>query len=191
MPDAEHPSRAIREHLKRFWPERFHEEFTWTLGPVQGSLPGFRVVRVAPQSKSDPWIYVTVGAWAATRDEEHSNEFFLLAPSEDARHIELLAMVANLHADERHRLRQGTVLEIGRPWASGSVADHLLVSLPLPYGPTFEQIQVGTRHIQVLRLVPITQSEATAAREHGVSWLEDRLEASGADVLDPSRASVT
>jgi hypothetical protein len=57
-----------------------------------------------------------------------------LSPTEDPRHVELLAMEADLHADARYRLRAGSAVNIGRPWMDGSRADHLLVSLPYPYG---------------------------------------------------------
>jgi hypothetical protein len=55
--------------------------------------------------------------------------------TEHERHLELLAVVAHLRTDARYCLRVGKVSEIGRAWSDGSAADHLLVSLPYPYGP--------------------------------------------------------
>jgi hypothetical protein len=60
-----------RSHLDGFWPGRVHEEFVWTLGPIGQSLPRFRVRRIAPGERRDPWVYVTVGAWEATADGAH------------------------------------------------------------------------------------------------------------------------
>jgi hypothetical protein len=179
-----------RSHLDGFWPDRSHEEFVWTLGPIGRSLPRFRVRRIAPAERRDPWVYVTVGAWEATADDVHGTEFFLLSPTEDPRHVELLAMVANLHADARYRLRVGSTVNIGRPWMDGSAADHLLVSLPYPYGPALETCELGERHVRFLWLVPITAAEAGLVRSRGMDALESMLEKSNADVLSPKRRSL-
>jgi hypothetical protein len=39
-----------------------------------------------------------------SRVDGHSTQFALLSPEESPFHVELLAMVANLHADPRYRL---------------------------------------------------------------------------------------
>ena len=179
-----------RSHLDGFWPGRVHQEFVWTLGPIAQSLPRFRVRRIAPAGRRDPWVYVTVGAWEATAGDPHGTEFFLLSPSENARHVELLAMVANFHADARYRLTTGSTMNIGRPWMEGSSADHLLVSLPYPYGPALELCQLRERHVRFLWLVPITAAEAGLARTQGLETLERLLEQSNADVISPVRRSL-
>jgi hypothetical protein len=179
-----------RSHLDEFWPDRSHEEFVWTLGPIGQSLPRFRVRRIAPAERRDPWVYVTVGTWEATAGDAHGTEFFLLSPTEDPRHVELLAMVANLHADARYRLRVGSTVNIGRPWAEGSAADHLLVSLPYPYGPALERCELGERHVRFLWLVPITAAEADLVRTKGPEALESLLEQGSVDVISPKRRSL-
>jgi hypothetical protein len=179
-----------RSHLDRFWPDRSHEEFVWTLGPIRQSLPRFRVRCVAPAQRRDPWAYVTVGAWEATADDVHGTEFILLSPTEDPRHVELLAMVANLHADPRYRLGLGSTVDIGRPWMDDSAADHLLVSLPYPYGPALEKCDLGERHVQFLWVVPITGAEADLVRSRGMDALECMLEESNVDVISPKRRSL-
>lgn len=179
-----------RSHLDEFWPDRSHEEFVWTLGPIGQSLPRFRVRRIAPAERRDPWVYVTVGAWEATAGDAHGTEFFLLSPTEDPRHVELLAMVANLHADVRYRLRVGSTVNIGRPWMEGSAADHLLVSLPYPYGPSLERCELGERHVRFLWLVPITAAEANLVRSKGMEALENLLEQGSVDVISPKRRSL-
>jgi hypothetical protein len=179
-----------RSHLDGFWPDRVHEEFVWTLSPIGRSLPRFRVRRIAPANRRDPWVYVTVGAWEATADDAHGTEFLLLSPSEDARHVELLSMVANFHADARYRLTVGSTTNIGRPWMDGSAADHLLVSLPYPYGPALELCQLRERHVRFLWLVPITAAEADLVRSQGLEALERLLEQSKVDVISPKRRSL-
>jgi Suppressor of fused protein (SUFU) len=127
---------------------------------------------------------------ATTADNAHGTEFFLLSPTEDPRHVELLAKVANLHADARYRLDVGSTINIGRPWMVGSEADHLLVSLPCPYGPALERCDLGERHVRFLWLVPITAAEADLARRQGLEALERLLEQDGVNVISPKRPSL-
>lgn len=99
-------------------------------------------------------------------------------------------MVANLHADARYRLHLGKIINIGRPWIDGASCDHLLVSLPYLLGPKFEYLRVLDLSIRFLWLLPITQSEASYARTHGVEALESVFERTAFDTLDPTRNSV-
>jgi Suppressor of fused protein (SUFU) len=179
-----------RTHLDGFWPARSYEELVWMIGPIARLLPRFRVRQIAPVAPADPWVYVTVGAWEATADQAHGTEFLLLSPEENPLHVELLAMVTNLHADDRYPLEIGSVVNIGRPWMEGSTADHLLVSVPYPYGPALEQCELGDRHVRFLWLVPITASEANLVRTRGLEALERLLEQSNVDVLAPKRRSL-
>ena len=179
-----------RAHVEQFWPDRVHEEFIWTLGPIGEVLPRFRVRRVAPGERRDPWVYVSIGAWEATADDDHGTEFLLLSPTEDARHVELLAMVAHLHADARYRLAVGSTVDIGRPWIGDAVADHLLVTLPYPYGPDLELCRLDGRTVQFVWLVPITAAEAGLVRRDGLDTFERLLEETGVDVISPQRRSL-
>ena len=52
--------------MRRFFAGRTIEVFTWHAGPILEQNPHFRVLRVAPATPSDVWIYVSVGGWAAT-----------------------------------------------------------------------------------------------------------------------------
>jgi hypothetical protein len=191
--EAEAVYSAERAHLDRWWPDNGSQDFVWTIGPIGERLPRFRVRRIAPREPVDPWIYVTMGAWEATHPCHPGLEFFLLAPSESMLHVELLAMVANFHADPRYSLSLGQVVYIGRPWIQGAAADHLLVSLPYPYGPVFEWCELegaGARQIRFLWLVPITAGEARFKAEQGLEALERRFEAGALDMLDPCRPIV-
>jgi hypothetical protein len=99
-------------------------------------------------------------------------------------------MVTYFHADQNHRLSIGSTMNIGRPWMDGATADHLLVSLPYPYGPALEHCDAAGTHVQVLWLVPITAREADYRRERGLEALEQLLETDGVDVLSPNRISL-
>jgi hypothetical protein len=52
-------------------------------------------------------------------------------------------MVAYYHATSGdYRLDHGHTVPIGRPWIRGSSCDHLLLSLPYPWGPELETCTV-------------------------------------------------
>ena len=178
----------VRKHIEQFWPDRIQEEFRWRLGPVEDLIPEFRVRRVAPSVPSDPWLYLTVVVSSVGTE---GLEFVLMSPVESPRHVETLAMVASFIADPRSSVSLGQTLNVGRPWIEGSDADHLLVSLPYPFGPSLEKCTVGQEVVTVLWLLPIHQEEARFAHERGVEALEQLFDAEGIDFLDPSRSSVS
>lgn len=180
---------AVRRHYSNFWSGRDCEEFEWTAGPIGGRLPAFRVRRIAPGNRSDPWVYASVGTRQAT-DGKDSKEFFILSSTESPSHVETLAMVAYYHSDSKHQLAIGSTMNIGRPWMDDATPDHLLVSLPYPYGPALEHCDADGTHVQVLWLVPITASEASCRHERGLEALKQLLETDGVDVLNPRRFSL-
>jgi hypothetical protein len=176
--------RGLKEHLSRFFPK--WEAFSWNHGPVQRSLPNFRVVRAPPLGPGEPWVYASLGAWEATKDSAHGTEFFLLSPRETPYHVETLAVLADYHAD--HPVRLGQTLDLGRPWIEGAAADHVFVTLPYPFGPDFEHFRVDGRHVEFRWLLPITAAEARFLEDNGLEAFEQLLEESGADFADPKRA---
>lgn len=76
-----------------------------------------------------------------------------------------------MHTDTRSRLKVGSTINIGRSWMEGSAADHLLVSLPYPYGPALERCELGERPVRFLWLVPITGAEASLVHSEGLGPL--------------------
>ena len=158
---------------------------TWDLSKIGYQDSG----SVGPTDRSDPWVYATIGA-SSVGSEGERVEFFLLAPSESPRHVETLAMVAGFYALAEHDLSLGDTVNIGRPWADGSGADHLLVSLPYPFGPTLERLEVGGELVRILWLVPITEPEARFASLNGAEELERLFDDEGADVLSVVRPSM-
>ncbi|MER5294881.1 suppressor of fused domain protein [Streptomyces pharetrae] len=178
---------ALRRHLETSWPDRHHDEFRWTLGPIEEALPGFAVHRVSPLGPGDSYLYLSTGAFAV--DEEPMREFFIMSPAESPRHVETLALVAHYHSFPQHRLSHGSVLDIGRPWAEGSENRHLFVSWPYSLDRRAAVCMAGGQEITYLWLIPISAEEARFAREAGTEALEERLEGSGVNLLDPLRAS--
>ncbi|MDR6416972.1 hypothetical protein J2808_003723 [Pseudarthrobacter sulfonivorans] len=74
------------------------------------------------------------------------------------------------------RLGLGHTVPIGEPWLPGSGCDHLLISLPYPFGPDLQTCHVGDCHIDILWLLPITERERTLKVSSGLESLESRFE---------------
>ncbi|MFI1994451.1 suppressor of fused domain protein [Actinoplanes sp. NPDC020271] len=122
----------------------------------------------------------------------HGLEFVLAAPtSDDEIHVETLTMIAYYHATGGdYALDHGHTVPIGRPWLPGSPCDHLLVSLPYPWGPELEHCDVPGGHARVLWLLPITGAEKRFRHSDGLEALEQRFEAAGIIPTDPYREAV-
>ena len=183
---------AVRAHASRIFPGQRLETLRWDEGGVVVNLPEFAVVRVAPPTgaPSAAWIHLTAGASVAPMEDGYGLEFVLQTRAPEKLAAKLLAMVANLHADERYPLSLGQTLEVGHGWLPGASADHLLVTLPTFFDPELEWLSDRTRNIRFIWLVPITRAEAGFARKHGHEPLQEKLGAAGADVAALVRTSV-
>ncbi len=147
------------EHLHDRFPGRDVAVLAPTPGPIRDRLPTLHILSLAPQEGGR--LYVTAGLWDATQKHGHGLEFVLYAPiAADDVHVETLTMIAYYHAaGHDHALDLGHTVPIGQPWIRGSACDHLLVSLPYPWGPKLETCAVPGGHIRVQWLLPITQAE--------------------------------
>jgi hypothetical protein len=184
-------SDLVKIHLESFWPNCQRGYFTWELGPIKDVLPSFLVCRIAPQSSQEPWIYVSIGANSVEMGAEYGVEFLLLAPDDNARHIETLAIVAHYHATTKNKLDAGRIVNCGRPWLDSSPCDHMLVSLPYPFGPNLEWCRNSlSKDTRLLWLLPITKSEASFAASCGIESLEQRFDQREIDAIDPHRKAV-
>jgi hypothetical protein len=159
-------------------------------GPIHDLVPNLHILSLTPNEGGR--LYATTGLWDATQDSGHGLEFVLYAPAaDDDVHGETLTMVAYYHATGGdHALGHGHTVPIGRPWVRGSRCDHLLVSLPYPWGPELEICAVPDGHIQVLWLLPITAAEKAFRHTHDLEALEQRFDAAGIIPTDPRRRSV-
>ena len=113
----------LKGHLRQIWPDRSMDLFSWELGPINEVLPDFLVCRIAPLTPQEPWVYVTIGASKIHIGESYSIEFVLLAPDDNARHIETLAIVAYYQATRKDKLNVGRVVNCGRPWLGNSTCE--------------------------------------------------------------------
>lgn len=196
MKRAEHaevaPSQLARDvtrHLCEF-EESIAETrcYRWMRGGSYESLPALQIVEA---NGTKCVHYVTAGASDIKDNHGYGLEFCLQAGEPSVFHVELLAMVAFMHCDPRHRLSVGHTLKIGRPIVVGSSLDRLLVSLPYPYGERFEFIHLSNgQHARILWLLPITALEERFRHEHGLEALEKRFDKKELNYIDFLRRSV-
>lgn len=180
---------VIREHINENWPIAAKKEFYWDNGPAQASLPNLRICRVSPIDEKEPWVYVSIGIWEVMAEESTCFEFFVLSPTETPIHIETLAILSFYH--RQHRLNVGQIIDIGREWLEKSKMHHFLVSLPYPYGSSFEYCHANnSKIVRFLWLLPITEQEAYFADKFGVEALEKKFDEYQIDVVDLNRKSV-
>ncbi|MFG2045096.1 suppressor of fused domain protein [Dactylosporangium sp. NPDC048998] len=183
-------SQALLQHLHGRFPGRDVAVLAAAPGPIRDRVPTLHIFSLAPQEGGQ--LYATAGLWDATQMHGHGLEFVLYAPiAADEVHVETLTMIAYYHAaGHDHALDLGHTVPIGQPWIPGSACDHLLVSLPYPWGPKLETCAVPSGHIRVLWLLPITEAEKTFRHTHGLEALEQRFETAGINPTDSHRTSV-
>lgn len=163
---------SLENHVRSFFSGHTISDFVWRPGLIEQTLPRFRVMQIAPGSKSSLWTYVSIGAWEA--GNESKIEFILCAPEENSRFVELLAMTTYYHC--KHTLGLGHTFPIGEAWVEGSICDYMLVSLPYPFGDELEVCNTENDHIHLFWLLPITEQERRFKVENGLEALEEKFE---------------
>lgn len=76
-----------------------------------------------------------------------------------------------------------------RPRPFRNECDHLLISLPYPFGPELQVCHIGERHVDILWLLPITEAERDFKAARGHEELEQRFEAAGLRYWEIDRSS--
>ena len=179
---------ALEEHVRRNFPDREVEAFTWTAGPLLEINPHFRALRISPGAGDRLTHYISVGGWAFETDDSPGIEFVLSVEEPTDRAVELLAM--SVYYNRSGVLGLGHTLPIGAPWLPGSKSDHLLISLPYLWGPDLQISHVGDRHVEFLWLLPITSAERKYKMKRGLDALESRFEKRQIRFWDPRRKSL-
>ena len=179
-------------HLAEFFAGQKIDVVQWPLGPAEERIPGLAVARIAAGARLPAlWTYVSLGCWGATQHGGHGLEFAMTSSVDDDRITELVTMNAYYHAGtETQRLDVGHTVPIGEAWLNGSECDHLLVSIPYPYGPDLEICAWRGGHARILWLIPITERERQFKMQHGLEALEQRFEAESLKYWDSARASI-
>src|SRR5262245_12895019 len=91
------PVESLVAKLEKAWPGRRVERAKGT-AHAREVLPALEIARLAPLAPGEPWVYATLGAWAATAEVPLGIELYLLSPREDGRHQETLSSVAYFHS---------------------------------------------------------------------------------------------
>jgi Suppressor of fused protein (SUFU) len=108
FPPCDDTCGALSEHVRRNFPGKVIEAFTWEAGPIRQQNPHFRALRIEP-GESGVWTYASVGAWAATENQDHGLEFTIAMPVQDPRAVELASLLypwgpelQTCHVGDRH-----------------------------------------------------------------------------------------
>ena len=182
-------SDIVHAHVREFFVGHWARSHAFDLGTIQDVAPGFHVIEVEPGPKHQLTSYVSVGAGFPDDTERRHLEFLTIVEDASVRHVELLAMAAHYHSTGE-RLDIGHTFPIGEPWIEGSRLDHMLVSLPYPFGPKLEIFDAQGHEAHILWLLPITRAEREYKALHGLEAMEARFEAAGLEYWKPRRKSV-
>lgn len=105
--------------------------------------------------------------------------------------VEMLADIAHEVQAGEWTIALGTILpDVMLPYFPGSQMQHLLLVHPFYWDEDFGVFDQEGRKTVWLQIIPISDSEYRFAEEQGVEMLEEKLEASGADVFDLLRQPV-
>lgn len=181
---SQSPHLALLSHLQEFAGDRIDVQ-DWHV-PNGWAPHGFSTVTMSPSEQLPFWTFATVGCWQAPKDCHWRSEFVVAGSQRRDYHVHLLKMAALFHLDPQSSITYSKIMQIGDPWAEGSECNHLLASLPYPYGERFEWPDVVpcTRFVWLL---PITASEATFAEVNGVEALEQLFDDVGLPFADERR----
>ena len=168
-------------HLKTYWQEADISEHSWFVGRILNEMPNFKVYCVKPKSKNI-YLYVSHGI-----SDSFNSEFFFISPQKSEKLIENLAMLASFSLKYPKEFQIGNVIDIGQPWIKNSSMELILISLPYPYGQSFEYDGNGVRY---LWLLPIHQNEYDFLLKNGADALENLFNINEINYLDINRKSV-
>ncbi len=178
---------SVENHFRRFFAGHAVAIRAWPHGPTTAH-PDFRVLEFAPGPRSQLWSYVSCGAGDLTSPNRAELEFLLCCAQQSDRAVELVTMAAWYHSTQG--LGRGHTLPIGEPWLPEATCDHLLVSLPYPFGPDLQVVPSGSGHRRVLWLLPVTQTEREYKMSHGLEALEKLFDSQAIEYWDLRRPSV-
>lgn len=179
----------FKAHLEAFF-EAPARERHWDTDFVQRNAPNLRTLEFKPQKSFGFFSYVSCGLAPLLPRIEAKHEFVISSPFATEEHCELMNMIAAATLNRGDFYSWGDVIQIGRPWIYGSEADHLLVSLPYPYGPKLERAETSLPNLSVAWLVPIYETEANFCASAGVEALEQKFGEHSICFWEPQRPKV-
>jgi hypothetical protein len=114
----------------------------------------------------------------------------MLATSQDLADAAQLVKDLASYAEAKHTfLHWFHLLPLGRRLREDASVTHVLLTVPPISDAGFSTVQLEGKRIDILWVVPITESEWSFARRQGIDALEELLERTNANVLDLRRAS--
>ena len=178
----------ISAHYQAVWRARPLERLN-SLEAKRKDLPDqFRIEKHSPTAARNMWTYATCGMSLIAA--EPRKELHIFAPWEHPFLVKLLSAVAHYHLTEA-AIGVGHSVFFGCSWLPGSSCEYGLVSSPYLDGPQLESLTLQSgENIQFLWLIPITREEVAFKKKYGVDRLEELLESSEFNYLNPLRTSV-
>ncbi|QNQ08350.1 suppressor of fused domain protein [Sphingomonas alpina] len=154
-------------------------------GPVSDLPSDFTVLKFPPRVGCPAWTFAT--RCMSQPEDDKPLELHCFSTDDDFGLVELLYITAHYHRTGSD-LDMGHTVNFGRPWSPGSPLGFGLVSLPYLDGPRLEIMEsTGARF---LWLLPISSDEVAFKRAHGLDALEQAMERTSFDYLDPFRPNV-
>jgi hypothetical protein len=178
----------LDQHVRNFFGGHTITEHIFAKGPTKQLIPDFKVLCSHPSGDFNFYTYLSIGCSLIEHKDGRRLEFLATSPSYDEVWTELLTMVAYYHSTEW--LELGHTFPVGHRLLRDSTCDHMLVSLPYPFGPDLEVCCLDDLHVHFLWLLPITASEKRFRHEHGLEALEEKFDAQEIDYLDMQRPPV-
>ncbi len=179
---------SIREHAYGYFADATINEHQWRDRTMTQFFPNFRVLEISPGSNSRFWTYVSSGTGKVKHANDRLTEFSIITGTQDFRQVQLLGMNAVYYME--HHLELGDSYAIGDPWVDGSKCDHMLISLPYPYGQDWEICNLENEHLHIYWLLPITNAEHDYKVKNGAEALEELFEKVGLEFWKTDRQSV-
>lgn len=179
----------FRLHTKTYFQSTARKQ-VWDEDFVKKNLPGLKCLEYQPSEDLAFFSYVSCGLASLLPDQEVKHEYVISSPFQTLEHAELMCMIAAAFIDRKAFFSLGDIISIGRPWITGSKADHLLVSLPYPYGSKLELAESALPNLQVLWLLPIYSTEVDFYHAEGLEALEQKFDEGGIRFCDPKREPV-
>lgn len=178
--------RELARHYSKFFGTSYNV-YRWEKGPVNEIGPDFSVLEFPSIPTRGGWIYCT--SCMALASDSHGIELFMIAPVQDHQNIELLTVVAHFHRTAT-RLKCGDTVDFGTSWGGANKCDCGLISLPYLFGPPLENLEIASKNIRILWLLPITRAEREYKIKFGLEALEAKFEDPKFNYLNQARKSV-
>lgn len=176
----------IQKHYNAAW-ENESNEHKLNKGPIQELPEGFKILSFKPTKTRNMWTYATCGMSMPT--DSYPLELHIFAPEQNDSLVEILTAIAHYHRNGSS-LGLGHTINFGQPWWEQSNCEYGLISLPYLDGPSLEWLDLDKMKVQFLWLIPLTKQEAEYKKKHGLESLEERVDDSSFEYLNPYRKSI-